>query len=154
MTTLSKSQFELAAELLHSLDFECDCRVWNKDGKNEKVYRKLKAAVRAWDYALTFGWITEAGSVLVADSDMELAREFELKGSKAEWNGDLHKKYLADVSYRAIINRGSKIIEAEGINDLSEAQNILDAYKGVFLPAEKSTKPSYTELVLSGKYFE
>lgn len=154
MKAFQKTQFDIATNLLRSIDRECDCRIWNENNKNEAVYRKLKAAVRAWSYAVTFKYISEEGEVFVSESDIALAKEYELKGSKVDWNGVLHKRYINDAEYRVSINMGSKIIEIEGINDLTAAQNILSTYKGIFGEAQTNTNPTYTELVLAGKYYE
>lgn len=154
MKSFTKTQFNIAANLLYAIDRECDCRIWNENNKNEAVYRKLKAAVRAWSYAVALKYISEEGEILVSDADIELAKEYKLKGSKVDWQGVLHKRYINDAEYRVSVNMGSKIIEIEGINDLTEAQNILSTYKGVFGEAQTNANPTYTELVLAGKYYE
>lgn len=149
-------QFEKAQELFRNIDNNCDCRIWNKDGQNEITYRKLKHAVRAWSYAITFGYMDKDGTVLVSETDIALAREYAEKGSSKYWGGDLHKKYLDDKNliYRRAINAGSKILEIEGILSLGDAIQIYEQYKGKSLPLEKNNRMDYTEMVLSGRYVE
>lgn len=146
------TKFEKAEKLFRNIDRNCDCRIWNKDGQNEETYRKLKSAVRAWSYAITFNYMDEQGNVLVSDADMSLAKEYAEKG----WGGDLHKKYLDDknMDYRRSINAGSKILEVEGINNLDAALKLYEQYKGQFLPSEKTRGMNYTEQVLAGTYIE
>ena len=145
-------QYRKANELYRAIDKECDARIWNKDGRNEDVYRTLKSAVRAWDSAQTMGVIDEEGFLLIDPAIVEIARQHETK--KATSFGETREWYLTDPEYRISVNLGTQAISLEGLRDLSAAQLIYDTYNGQFDPPVESTGPTYSEQVLAGTYRE